>query len=81
MGSRERRYNGIAAGTSCTVYEIEDGSTSSVHVEITGDRTVEIPASGTGEIHLTDTYTTALLEGGFGSLIVKKTITGPAAGR
>src|SRR5262249_26979960 len=79
-GSRERRFDGIAAGTTCTVYEIEDGSSSGVHVEITGDRTVEIPASGVGEIHLLDTYTASLIEG-FGSLIVSKTITGAAAGR
>ena len=61
----------------CTVSETADGSTSTVDVTVTGDgQTVTVPADGTATATITDTYTEAN-----GSLIVNKTIGGPAAGQ
>ena len=70
-------YRDIPAGSVCNVTETEDGSTSSVNVTITGnDQELTVPAGGTVTAEITDTYTFAN-----GSLIVNKTIDGPAAGQ
>ena len=76
-GPQSKTFTGIQAGPRCTVTETADGSTSTVDVTVTGDgQTVTVPADGTATATLTDTYTLA-----HGSLIVHKTIDGPAAGQ
>jgi hypothetical protein len=70
-------YSGIPANTTCTVRESIDGHTSTITVDVTGSPdTVTIPANGAEATHITDTYTPAA-----GSLLVRKTIDGPAAGQ
>ncbi len=67
----------IPAGTSCTVTETQDGSTPTVVVDVDPEtQTVTIPAGGTADAAITDTYSLRP-----GSLLVTKTIDGPAAGR
>ncbi len=69
-------YSHLPAGSVCTVTETQDGHTSTVAVTISGDgQQVTIPAGGTAAVDLTDTYTFLP-----GSLVVKKSIEGPAAG-
>ena len=69
-------FDGIPAGTVCTVTEAADGSTSTVAVATTGSpQDVTIPAGDTGAAEITDTYSPAP-----GALTVTKTIAGPAAG-
>ena len=56
--------------------ETTDGSTSTIDVVVSGDDTsVVVPGGGSATLHITDTYTHAT-----GSLVVTKTIDGPAAG-
>jgi Domain of unknown function (DUF5979)/Thioester domain len=71
-----KTYAGIAAGSSCTVTESADGHTSTVSVEQTGSgQQVTVPAAGAATATVTDTYSDVP-----GSLVVRKTIAGPAAG-
>ncbi len=74
---RRPRSRNLPAGTSCTVTETEDGSTSTVAVVVdpADPQTVPIPAGGTATADITDTYSPAP-----GSLTVTKTIDGQAAG-
>jgi TQXA domain-containing protein len=70
-------YTGIPAGSTCTVTETQDGSSSTVAVEVTGDgQQVKIPAGGTANVGITDTYTSVP-----GSLVVSKLIGGDGAGQ
>ena len=70
-------YPNIPAGSVCTATETEDGSTSSVNVTITGNGQMHtVLAGSTVTATITDTYTFAA-----GSLVVNKTIDGPAAGQ
>ena len=76
-GVQSQTYPGIPAGSVCSATAGPDGSTSTVQVTITGDgHTVSIPAGGAVTAALTDTYTSLP-----GSLLVTKTIAGPAAGQ
>ena len=70
-------FDNIRANSICTVTETVDGSTSTVTVTVDGnDATVPIPAGGTASAEVTDTYDYAP-----GSLVVAKSITGPAVGQ
>ena len=76
-GDTSRTYGNIPARTACTVTETANGSTVGTSVVVTGSgQRVTIPTGGSATAHITDTY-------GFvpGSLLVRKTITGPAAGQ
>ena len=76
-GTTSRTYDDIPAGTMCTVIETSDGSTTATKVVVTGDgQQVTIPSGGSKTVEVTDTYQFAP-----GSLIVTKTIAGPAAGQ
>ncbi|MBV8954673.1 MAG: hypothetical protein JO179_11080, partial [Solirubrobacterales bacterium] len=76
-GTRSRTYRHIVAGTVCTVTETSDGSTTTTYVVVSGDgQHVTIPAGGTERVRITDIYRFVP-----GSLIVRKTIAGPAAGK
>jgi hypothetical protein len=77
-GTRSHTYEHIPPGTHCTVIETVNGSVAGkVGVVVSGDdgRQVTIPADGSETVHITDTYHE------FGSLLVSKTIAGPAAGQ
>ena len=71
-----RTYNDIPAGSVCTVTETEDGSTPQVSVVVTGTGTSTIGPGATTIVTVTDTYSLVPT----GSLVVQKTIAGPAAG-
>ena len=77
-GETSKTYHNIPAGTPCTVTETVDGSNTSTTVVVSGDngQQATIPAGGSATAGITDTY-------GFapGSLLVRKTIAGPGAGR
>ena len=76
-GTTSKTYDGIPEGTMCTVTETSDGSTTSTKVVVTGDgQPVTIPSGGSETVHVTDTYDFVP-----GSLLVRKTITGPGAGQ
>ncbi len=75
-GPQSKTFRGIQAGSDCKVTETADGSTSTVDVIVTGDgQTVTVPADGTANATIIDSYTHAN-----GSLSVSKTIEGPGAG-
>ena len=75
-GDRARTYTDIPVGTVCLVVEKANGSTTGVEVEVTGNgQEATIPSGGTAHVHITDTYRH------IGSLLVSKTIAGPAAGQ
>lgn len=75
-GTVSKTYTGIAAGSSCTVTETADGHTSTVSVTQTGSgQQVTVPAAGASTATVTDTYAYVP-----GTLVVRKTIAGPAAG-
>jgi Domain of unknown function (DUF5979) len=75
-GTRSRTYRHILAGTVCTVVETSDGSTVGTDVVVTGDgQVVTIPSGASKTVEVTDTYHHV------GSLLVRKTIAGPAAGQ
>jgi hypothetical protein len=70
-------YSGLTPGEQCTASEIEDGSSGTVAVIITGDDQTITVGPGTNEVlAITDTYSLAP-----GSLTVHKLISGPAAGQ
>ena len=76
-GTSSKTYDDIPAGTICTVTETSDGSTTATKVVVTGDgQQVAIRSGETETAHVTNTYDFAP-----GSLIVTKTIAGPAAGQ
>ena len=73
-------YQGIPAGSTCTVAETEDGSTSTVSVQtVGGNQALAVPARDEVVANITDTYYVATPVRG--ALTVTKTITGPAAGQ
>ncbi len=75
-GDHSQMYSNIPTPASCVSTETVDGATSAVSVVVTGSPdSVTIPAGGSGAAHITDTYGSAP-----GSLLVTKTIAGPAAG-
>lgn len=75
-GDRSVTYSNIPAGTECTVTETSNGSVVGVKVVVTGDgKQVTIASGATATVHITDTYSF------IGSLLVRKTIAGPAAGQ
>jgi TQXA domain-containing protein len=76
-GSPSRTYTDIPAGTSCTVTEVADGRSTTVSVDVTGSpQDVTVAPAATTVADLTDTYGPA-----DGALVVRKTITGPSAGK
>jgi Domain of unknown function (DUF5979)/Thioester domain len=79
-GTTSRTYRHIAAGTTCTVTETSNGSVVGTDVVVTGDgQEVTIPAGGQKTVDVTDTYT-PIPTPSPGSLLVTKTIAGPASG-
>ena len=73
-------YEGIPAGSTCTVAETQDGSTATVSVETAGgNQTLAVPARDVVVANILDTY--YLAPPAPGELTVTKTITGPAAGQ
>ena len=75
-GNRSHDYTGLPAGAVCTVTETVDGHNSAVSVVVVGSgQQVTIPDAGVATAEITDTYTAIP-----GSLTVRKTITGVAAG-
>jgi hypothetical protein len=57
VGSVKQSFNGIPAGSVCTVTETADGSASSVSVVVEGSgRQATVPAAGTASTGITDTY-------------------------
>ena len=76
-GDQERLYAGIPAGQTCSVTETVNGTTTAVAVTVVGSgQLVTVPAGGFVIAGVTDTYTFNP-----GSLLVTKTIGGPAAGQ
>ena len=69
-------YAGLPAGSSCEVTEPTTGETTAIAVETTGLGTVTVPAAGTAEATVTNTYTFNP-----GVLAVRKIIDGAAAGQ
>jgi hypothetical protein len=75
-GDRSRTYDNIAVGTVCTVTETKNGSVVGVKVVVVGDgKQATIESGKTETVNITDTYSFV------GSLLVRKTIAGPAAGQ
>jgi hypothetical protein len=76
-GKKSRVYRHIPAGTTCTVTETSNGQNSSTDVTVIGDgQQATISAGERANVGITDTYSHVP-----GSLIVRKTIAGPAAGQ
>jgi hypothetical protein len=72
-GPASQTYSPIPAGSSCSVVEITDGHSPNLTVRKSGSGiNVTIPPGGTATADLSDTFDV-------GSLIVNKTIAGPAA--
>ena len=75
-GNKSQTYEDIPAGSVCTVTETSDGSVVGTDVVVVGaGQEVTIPSGRSATVHITDTYDFV------GSLVVKKTIAGPAAGQ
>jgi hypothetical protein len=75
-GDYSTTHTDIPYGTTCTVYETDDGSNSSTSVTVTGNgQQVVIPSGTSATVGITNTYHFVP-----GSLIVRKTIAGPGAG-
>ena len=76
-GMMTHTFDGIAAGSSCTVSETEDGATSSVTATVLqgGAQTVTVPAGTVVPVSLTDVFSDSP-----GTLTVTKDIAGTAAG-
>ncbi len=70
-------YNNIPAGSTCTITETADGSTSVVTTTVIGgdNRTVDVAAGRVSPVLFADIFTDAP-----GTLVVTKTISGAAAG-
>ena len=77
-GDESRIYSDIPTPADCVVTETADGRTSTVSVVVTGSpqTPATIPGGAAGAAHISDTYSFT-----FGSLLVRKTITGPGAGQ
>ena len=76
-GSTSRTYTGLPAGLTCVVTETGTGVNLVSTVTVTGDGgRATIPAGGTAAVTVTDTFSPRP-----GSLLVVKTIGGPAAGQ
>jgi len=76
-GTVSQTYDRIVAGSVCTVTETADGGSSTVTVTSEGSPVqVTIAPNGSGTADLTDTYDLVP-----GSLVVTKTLAGPAAGQ
>ena len=76
-GSVSHSFDGIPAGSACTVTETADGATATVTATVAGNgQTVTVPAGKVVPVNLMDVYL-----GAPGSLKVTKTIAGPAARR
>jgi hypothetical protein len=75
-GTRSRTYVGIQAGTVCIVNETSNGKVLGTDVEVSGDgQEVTIRSGALKAVEITDSYQFV------GSLLVRKTIAGPAAGQ
>ncbi|MFL5926001.1 MAG: DUF5979 domain-containing protein [Gaiellaceae bacterium] len=76
-GTSSRTYVDIPAGATCLITETVDGSTRTVDVEVTGSgREITIPVGEVRTAEVLDRYTFVS-----GSLLVTKTVEGPAGGR
>ena len=76
-GTTSMTYPGIPARAICTVTETANGSTKATDVDVTGEgQPVTIPSGGSETVDVTNTYHFVP-----GSLLVRKTIAGPAAGQ
>jgi Domain of unknown function (DUF5979)/Thioester domain len=85
-GSVSQSYDDIPAGSTCTVTEIADGSTTTTLATVSGQaQNVSVGAGQVVPVNVTDVYTrgsvAAEVEDRTGVLRVTKTIAGPAAGR
>ncbi|MGA8719162.1 MAG: thioester domain-containing protein [Solirubrobacteraceae bacterium] len=75
-GTKSKTYAPIAAGTMCTVTETSNGSVVGTNVVVIhGAQEATIPSGGTETVKIKDIYYHV------GSLLVRKTIAGPAAGQ
>jgi Domain of unknown function (DUF5979)/Thioester domain len=75
-GDKQLVFSPVDAGSVCQVNELQNGATQTVTVTTTGNGDeATIPPGGNVDVHLTDTYDFVP-----GSLVVKKSIEGPAAG-
>ena len=76
-GSVSHSFDGIPAGSMCTVTETEDGATTTVAATVADNgQTVSVPAGKVVPVNVMDVY-----QGTPGALKVTKTIAGPAAHR
>jgi|GEM_PF-697335 hypothetical protein len=76
-GSVSHSFDGIPAGSGCTVTETADGASDTVTATVSGSgQTVDVPAGKAVSVDLIDTY-----EGALGSLELTKIVNGPAAHR
>ncbi len=76
-GSVSHSFDGIPAGSVCTITETADGATATVTATVSGSGgEVTVPAGKVVPVNLMDVY-----EGALGALKVTKTIAGPAARR
>ena len=76
-GATSTTYHDIPAGAMCTVTETANGSTTATDVDVKGDgQPVTISSGESATVNITDTYDFVP-----GSLLVRKTIAGPAAGQ
>ena len=75
--AKSRTYRHILAGTKCTVTESSNGGTATTTVVVIGDgQNATIPSGGSATVKIKDIYRFVP-----GSLLVRKTITGLAAGQ
>ncbi len=75
-GTKSKTYEPIPAGTMCTVTETNNGSVVGTDVVVIhGAQEATIPSGGTETVKIKDIYYHV------GSLLVRKTIAGPAAGQ
>lgn len=56
-GDTVHRFDGIPAGSTCSVRESSDGATATVDVEVTAAADVTITPGAQASAHVTDTYT------------------------
>jgi hypothetical protein len=88
-GSVSRSFDGIPAGSACTVTETADGGSLTAPVTVTGSpQTVTVPAGTVVPVSITDVYrrpASSSVGAEFlrlrNALVVTKHITGPVAGR
>ena len=75
-GTKSKKYEPIPAGTKCTVTETSNGSAVGTNVVVIGaGQEATIPPGGSETVKVKDFYYHV------GSLLVRKTIAGPAAGQ